>query len=155
MHYYRLFEDKKEYEALGYGPQGNRWNDDKVPLIYCCNVRSLAFFELYCVLGSKVSKTRFKLAQIDIGVNVPAIEVDDLPEDWRNRPHPRSTKEFGTYWAKSKQSLCVKVPSARMPLSCFPQEHNLLINPFHPEFQTGINVIAVEKVNFELNAVAK
>lgn len=155
MRYYRLFEDKKGYEPLGYGPKGNRWNDDNIPLIYCCNLRSLSFFELYCILGQKVSNIHFKLAEIHIDGTIPSIVVEDLPKNWRNRPHPLSTKEFGSYWAKSKQSLCIKVPSARMPLSSFPEEHNLLINPFHPEFLQATKVVHVEEVNFELNVMGR
>ena len=155
MRYFRLFENKQRHEPLGYGPKGGRWNEDEVPLVYCCNVRSLVFFELYCILGSKVAQTQFKLVEINIEGNIPSVEIEDLSVYWCDRPHPRSTKEFGTYWAKSKQSLCVKVPSARMPLSCFPEEHNLLINPFHPEFQTGIEVVKVEEVVFELNSIRK
>ena len=140
---------------MGYGPIGRRWNDNNVPLIYCCNVRSLNFFELYCILGIRVSNTHFLLAEIAIDRKIPSIKIDDLPADWRNRQHPRSTKDFGSFWAKSKQGLCIRVPSARMPLSCFPDEHNLLINPFHPDFQTAVKVVNVEEVNFELNIAGK
>lgn len=138
-------------QPLGFGPKGGRWNDNNVPLIYCSNTRSLALFEIYCIMGRQAAKGNFVMAELNLEGDIPWLVKNDLPADWRNRPHSRSTKEFGTNWAKMRPSLCIKVPSARMPLSSFPDEHNLLINPFHPDFLKSIAIVGIESLKFEIN----
>jgi len=151
MRYYRLYEDVDGHEPLGYGPKGGRWNNSNVPVIYCCNTRSLTLFETYSISGPAVANGKFVLAEIEIEGSIPSIVVKDLPKNWRSRPHSRQTKKFGSFWASKKQSLCLRVPSARMPISCFPEEHNLLINPFHPDFIKSVKILNIEKVQFEVN----
>jgi len=53
----------------------------------------------------------------------------DLPTDWNAPVPPSSTKDFGTNWAKSKQSVVISIPSAIVP-----DERNYLVNPAHPDF---------------------
>ena len=57
------------------------------------------------------------------------LEVAKVPSDWRNYPHPISTKRYGDDWVRSNRSLILGVPSAVNPL-----EFNYLINPEHPNF---------------------
>jgi len=153
MKYFRLYEDLDGHEPLGYGPKGGRWNNNNIPVIYCCNTRSLTMFETYCIAGPAVANGKFILAEIEIKAPLPSVVIEDLPENWRLRPHLRGTKELGSFWANNKQSLCLRVPSARLPISCFPDEHNLLINPFHPDFIKSLKVLNMEKVQFAINEI--
>jgi RES domain-containing protein len=102
-------------------------------------------------MGKQADKGNFVLAELGLNGAIPILERNDLPSDWRSRPHSRSMKDFGTHWAKMRPSLAIKVPSARMPLSCFPEEHNLLINPFHPDFLESVSVVGTETIQFEIN----
>jgi hypothetical protein len=45
----------------------------------------------------------------------------------------------------------LKVPSCRIPLANYSQEHNLLINPLHPEFNEKVRVTDTWDVSFEVN----
>jgi RES domain-containing protein len=56
------------------------------------------------------------------------LKPSQLPSDWNIIPPPESTQKIGSDWAKTKQSLVLKVPS-----SVIPAEHNYLINPQHPD----------------------
>ena len=79
-------------------------------------------------------------------------EPTHLSADWKNRPHPRSTQEFGTTWAKGMISPVLKIPSCRIPLSTYPSEHNVLINPLHPDFINSVKLVEEWDVSFEVNS---
>lgn len=151
MRYYRLFENLSTRSPLGFGPVAGRWNHAGTPLIYTSNIISLPFMELYSIKGPVVAKSTWILASLEIKEEIPMLELDSLPADWNERPPSNSTKDFGTIWANSKEFLCLKVPSARIPLMAYPEEHNLLINPFHPDFYKSVKVISQEEVRFEIN----
>lgn len=153
MKYFRLYEKMADRKPLGYGDGGGRWNEKKTPMIYCSNSRALTLVEHFSISGYKVSTTIFELAVLEIDYDIPSIEVNDLPTNWNIRFHTRETKEFGTKWSEAKEFLCIKVPSARMPISSYPEEHNLLINPLHPDFLKKIKVISFEDIKFNLNKV--
>jgi hypothetical protein len=48
-------------------------------------------------------------------------------------------------------SICLKVPSARILLKAYPREHNLLINPLHPNLLGEVKVVSVDDLFFNLN----
>ena len=121
------------------------------PLIYSSNTISLPFLELYSIKGPAVVKPLWILAKLEISEEIPMVEEKDLPVDWTLRPHSRATKDFGTVWANSKEMLCLKVPSARIPLSAYPSECNLLINPLYPRFHERVKLLSEEEVSFAIN----
>lgn len=151
MRYFRLIEDLPDRTPLGYGMAGGRWNAFGTPLIYACNCSALNFLELLCIKGPVVTASSWLLVQMDVLGDIPSLSVDDLPDGWRVRPYPQATQEFGSQWAKHRVSPVLKVPSSRMPLSRFPLEHNLLINPLHGDFSKMVQLKAVEKVTFGWN----
>ena len=56
--------------------------------------------------------------------DVPSINFDDLPEDWRARLEV--TRDLGTGWLEKNESALVRVPSAIVP-----ETMNCLFNPAH------------------------
>lgn len=151
MVYFRLIEDLPDRSPLGYGLAAGRWNSSGTPLIYACNFSALNFLELLCIKGPVVSTSAWLLVQMEILVDIPSLSVEDLLSDWRVRPYPQATQDFGTYWAKKRISTVLKVPSCRIPISSFPLEHNLLINPLHEAFSTTVKLKSVERISFEMN----
>ncbi|HET8809446.1 MAG TPA: RES family NAD+ phosphorylase [Flavobacteriaceae bacterium] len=151
MRYYSIYENLPTRSPLGFGPGAGRWNHAGIPIIYASNIATLPFMELYSIKGPVVAKSKWILAILEIPDEIPVLEIDSLPADWNKRPPANSTKDFGTHWANSKNFLCIKVPSARIPLLAFPAEHNLLINPLHPSFYDIIKVVSEENVCFEID----
>lgn len=152
MRYFRLVEQVNGRKPLGFGLGAGRWNQSGTPIIYGCSVSSLNFLELICIKGLVVTESKWKLVVLDIPYKTPELVAADLPSDWKNRPHPRSTQEFGTAWAKSMISPALKIPSRRIPLKNYPEEHNLLINPLHPDFLTSVKFVEERDVSFEVNS---
>ncbi|MEX2594987.1 MAG: RES family NAD+ phosphorylase [Anditalea sp.] len=151
MEFFRLIEDVLGRIPLGYGLGGGRWNSVGTPMVYSCNCCALNFLELLSIKGSVVSSSSWNLVTLEISGEIPYLDVNDLPSNWKKRPYPYSTQEFGTQWAKGLVSPVLKVPSCRIPFSRYPQEHNLLINPLHPDFSKAVKLVAVESVSFEVN----
>lgn len=120
-------------------------------MIYACSVSSLNFLEMLSIKGPVVTQSKWKLVIFEVKDPIPELEIEGLPENWKNRPYPRSTQEFGSAWAKSMLSPFLKIPSCRIPLGNFSLEHNLLINPLHREFKEKITLIEEWDVSFEVN----
>ncbi|MHA7129568.1 RES family NAD+ phosphorylase [Algoriphagus namhaensis] len=152
MKCFRLIEAVPGRSSLGYGMAPARWNLFGTPILYCASLSSLNFLELLSIKGHSVTQSQWRLVELEITSKVPELDPQSLSPDWKNRPHPRSTQEFGTQWAKAMLSLAIKVPSCRIPLYRYPEEHNVLINPFHPNFQKEVKVIHEWDATFEVNA---
>ncbi len=120
-------------------------------MIYACAMSSLNFLELLSIKGPVVTLSKWKLVILEIEGAIPELDADFLPSDWKNRPYPRSTQEFGTSWAKGMISPVLKIPSIRIPIKSFPKEHNLLINPLHKEFSKTVKLLEEWDVTFEVN----
>ena len=159
MRYFRLYEKKEDRSPLGHGRAEGRWNMQGTPLIYCSNMLSLAMLEQYTIRGRAVSDISWELAETEIPTESPFVEREDLPEDWNTRPYPKSTLLFGTKWASENLGLCLAVPSIRIPLFRFPEEHNLLLNPLHPDFEPNggkrMKIIRTAPIKFTLNGIEK
>lgn len=150
MQCYRLFEAISQRSALGFGPGGGRWNYAGTPLIYTAGSIALAFLELYSIRGTQVALSHWILATLEVPEKLPQLEMDGAPADWNQRPISTSTRDLGTTWALSNESLCLAVPSARIPLISYPVEHNILINPLHSDFDNLVKVVKETEVSFAL-----
>lgn len=151
MKYYSLFEKADDRTALGYGIAGARWNLQGTPMIYASNCSAITFMELLSIKGPIVAGTKWILATFEVNSEIAQLNASDLPTGWYVRPYPRSTQEFGTRWAQKVTPPFLKVPSCRIPLTNYPAEHNLLINPLHPDTNKHLRVISEVEVSFELN----
>lgn len=127
---YRL--NKKKHRATAFSSEGARisgyrWNSAGVSNIYTASSLSLAMLE---ILVHGLEPEQFKQYE-GISAFVPddSLEIAKVPHDWRNYPHPISTKRYGDDWVRSHRSLVLRVPSAVNPL-----EFNYLINPDHLDF---------------------
>lgn len=146
-------ENLPDRTPLGYGAAGARWNLNGVPLIYACNHVALNYLELLSIKGPSVAKCNWVLVTIEVLGDIPSLDPSTLPSNWRMRPYPTSTQQIGSQWAQRKTSPYLKIPSCRIPLAAYPQEHNLLINPLHPDFNKLVKYVSSEPVFYELNSL--
>ena len=153
MRCYRLYENIPTHSALGFGLGSGRWNHAGTPLIYASNMVTLPFMELYSIKGPVVASSDWVLATLEIPDEIPELDIESLPQNWNWRPARNATKDFGTVWANTQQFLCLKIPSARIPLMAYPKECNILINPLHPDFHGLIKMISEERVDFTLDSL--
>lgn len=108
---------------------GGRWNPEGVPMIYTAGTQSLATLELL------VQDGRLLASYVMIPVTIPArlkierVEIDDLPDGWREFTSRDQLRDYGADWIKRGSSAVLAVPSAVIP-----SETNYLLNPLHPSF---------------------
>ena len=129
---YRIATSTHVNDLSGEGARlhGGRWNHRGTAVIYTSETRSLATVELLVHVSLSFAPTDLKMATIEVP-DEPAPEVVDvaaLPPNWRGFPAPPELADLGTSWARSGRSLLLRVPSAVVE-----HEHNILINPAHPD----------------------
>ncbi len=152
MRYYRLYEKVPGRSPLGYGRAGGRWNPTGIPMIYLSRFSSTNFLELLSIRGPFVTSIKWSMAIYNIEHDIPSLDLNALPENWNALPHPPSTQALGLTWLREAEFPLLKVPSARLPLQAFPEEHNLLLNPFSPNFEGWVKNEETWDVSFLLNS---
>ena len=119
------------FSGEGAEEYGGRFNSVGIPIVYTSESVSLATLELLAKAGGRqrlsgrvVLPVTFEESQ---GI---ALDGEDLPEGWDDRPYGPASQQVGDKWIQSEESLVLRVPSVVVP-----EEHNYLINPEHPEFE--------------------
>ena len=133
MYFYRLC--KAKYPPLeGYGAYlyGGRWNSPGRAVIYAAANRALAALEFLTGVERYTALGPLQMVTIEVpDYTISLLNHDELPENWRTYPASQGTKMLGDAWLHKAESLCLKVSSVLIP-----EEHNILINPLHPDFNS-------------------
>ena len=119
------------YGGAGAALGGGRWNSRGLYVAYAAWSRSLAMLELLV----HVARDQAPDDLVFVGAEIPDDAIQDLnvaslPEGWRRTPPPLELRAVGDAGVRQTRTLALRVPSAIVP-----QEHNLLINPEHPQFR--------------------
>lgn len=108
---------------------GGRWNPRGRPAIYASTAYSGAMLEKLAQLGT----TRIPPHQVSITIKIPAgftvqsYKADELPDGW-NAPDYEVAQAVGEKWLIAQKAIALIVPSV-----LFPVEHNVVLNPLHPQ----------------------
>ena len=133
MQVFRLARYARRSDLSGYGAflYGGRWNLRGRAVLYTAEARSLAIMEVLVHLTSEELPDDMYLLTLDVPDTASRAEltVADLPPDWRRTGLLQPTALLGHAWLEAGAMLALRVPSVVVP-----QEHNLLLNPAHPEF---------------------
>lgn len=118
------------FDAMGSTLAPGRWNTPGSPVIYSAEHYSTALLEKL-VHGSGRLPPNQHYIEITVprGVTYEVFSQPALP-GWDSIPATTS-KVFGETWCKERRSAILIVPSVVARL-----DHNVLINPAHPEFST-------------------
>lgn len=123
------------FDGEGSFKYGNRWNGVGTRVVYLAATTSLAALEVLVHAESYDELPEYRAFPVRFDESLVA-ELPELPPDWQQSPAPQSTKDLGSAWARSNQSLLLRVPSAVVAW-----EHNYVLNVLHPDFsklQIGI-----------------
>ncbi|MFY0605629.1 MAG: RES family NAD+ phosphorylase [Cyclobacteriaceae bacterium] len=131
MEVYRITTRKYAHDlsGIGAGLYGGRWNPVGMNLVYTAEHISLAYLEYlvhnFHILHSQqvcLVKIRFDAKSLQ------EIDRSELPQDWNEKSYlPRSTQLLGASILNNEKPYALKVPSAISS-----EEHNILLNPAHP-----------------------
>jgi len=147
MQVYRLAKAKHIRDLSGAGARiaGGRWNLKGTAVLYTAESRALATVEYLVHVPIAIIPRNLRMAAIDVPDAAPRIVVatNDLPLDWNRYPPPPELATIGTDWILKNSHLLLYVPSAVVP-----GEHNVLINPLHPDMK-HVKIVNVEVYKFD------
>ena len=147
MEAFRLSREKYAVPLSGKGAaiKGARWNSIGVELIYLASNRSLAMAEVavHLTLGTIPGDYVMTTIYLPDDISTTKITEADLPNDWNAFPYPVSTQAVGDKFIADNKYCVLRISSAVTR-----GDHNLLVNPYHPEF-AKINIISVEEFPFD------
>jgi len=121
---------KAAFAGDGQRRYAGRWHHTGIPMVYAARSLSLAAFEQLVHFDLDIAPTNFVSIELEIprGVTIRRPEKT-LPENWDEIPAPDATREFGSRWFESMNSVAMVVPSAVII-----GERNVLLNPLHEDF---------------------
>lgn len=147
MEVFRLTRQRFAGSLSGKGAAtlGARWNSAGTELIYTAANRSLAMAEVAVHLSYSALPTDFVMLTIFVPHDVSSkkLTLTDLPIDWNNFPYSASTQTIGDRFTNENKHCLFVVPSVVTQ-----GDHNILINPGHPDFKR-IKIVKVEKFPFD------
>ncbi len=132
------------FDGEGARLYGGRWNSPGVAAVYVSESRALATLEVLAGLQTNSPLPGYVLipAEFDESL-VVAIELEEVPADWRQNPPAPSTQRLGDDWIARGESVVLQVPSALVP-----KESNYVLNPLHPNF-SAIHVGEPERLSLD------
>lgn len=129
---YRIQKTKYANDISGFGSTlvSGRWHQaGKYPVLYTSSNISLAILECLVHLPTVVKPPDLVLLTLELpDSSIVKPETKDLPENWNKKGYFDDVQRWGTTWLQSFSSLAIMVPSVTSP------DHNILVNPRHPDF---------------------
>lgn len=148
MRLYRIVKTKHLSTAWsGTGAQlyGGRWNPPGKPVVYLATSISLAILEIMVHLQSSLLLQSYTLLSIEVPDEMlPAVEVSQLDDDWKDPSPPDSTQSIGEAWLQSGRSVGLRVPSVIVP-----SEFNVIVDPLHAAFPALLESVQNEPMMFD------
>lgn len=148
MQIYRLVKPKYQSSAFdgeGAKKYGGRWNSQGQSMVYASDSIALCALELLVHLGQSEILNSYMLCRASIDDhNLMHLAAQDLPDNWRADPAPLSTAEIGNEWLQSGASPGLLVPSCIIP-----EQHNILLNPNHKDFQAMLATVVCTPFEFD------
>lgn len=117
-------------DATGAARWGGRWNSPGRPVVYASTCAGGAILEILVHRGRTRIPGTYHAAEILIPEDVPVERLDPAALPGWAEPESASARRFGDAWLRERRSLVMLVPSATGQ----PLQHNVLINPRHPDF---------------------
>lgn len=129
---YRIQKSKYANDISGTGSTlvSGRWHQaGKNPILYTSSNVSLAILECLVHLPTVVKPPSLVLVTIEVpDKGIVKIKTKNLPVNWDKKGYFDDVQQWGTKWLQGLSSLAVIAPSVTSP------DHNILVNPRHPDF---------------------
>lgn len=140
---------KTAFTGEGARIYGGRWNPAGVPVVYTAESLSLATLEIIVHL-ERMDLLRQRFVKIPVAFDdalVCVLPREKLPDDWNRLPPAETSQRIGGEWIAQARFPILKVPS-----TVIPEEHNFLLNPTYPDFQS-ISIGEARRFDFDSRLV--
>ncbi len=149
MFVYRITGKKHAGDLTGKGAAifGGRWNKKGSSVLYTGENKEIALLETI------VHTPSLLIPELDILTleipddSITALEINQLPKNWKVYPAPTILSEIGEKWINEGKTIALKVPSCIIHST-----HNYILNSKHPEYS---RVKLIERRNFEFDSRLK
>lgn len=134
---FRIATDTPDYDAAdltgqGARTSGGRWNRPGTPMVYASSTRALACLETIVHLaGSEPLPLNRYLVELIVPSDLWAVRtMFEAPAavGWDALPAGHVSIDWGSAWVQRRDAVLAEVPSVAVP-----EEHNVLVNPTHPD----------------------
>ena len=146
MKVYRIAKTLYVNDLSGEGARlhGGRWNRPGVPVLYTSQARSLALLELIVHFAAyNAIKDSFSFLCLEIP-DVEIISIDNqLLKGNKFDLNNQKLWEISEHYFFRENVLGIKVPSILIP-----EESNIILNPFHPNFKQ-IKKISIDSIDLD------
>ncbi len=131
--------------GIGASLRGGRWNSQGVSLVYTSSSRALALAEVAVHLSLANLPNDFLVASLFLpdSLSMKRVNLSDLPDQWNEFPVYEATQQIGDQFVYQQKYPVLQVPSAIIP-----EEFNVLLNPYHPDFS---QIKVVESKPFKMD----
>lgn len=155
MRYFRIMSESYYKNPFSCSFNAGRWNPKGFGMIYAGSGPALSLLEYLCIKGNAVSGKSWYMIEFEIQKTdlIGTLDKESLPKQWNKLPHSKITQEFGKIWLQEKEFPFLRVPSARLNLSFYPLEHNLLINPDFPDLKKHIEFVGQVRFDYLLSSI--
>ena len=146
MKVYRIAKTLYVNDLSGEGARlhGGRWNRPGVPVLYTSQARSLALLELIVHFAAyNAIKDSFSFLSLEIP-DVEIISIDNqLLKGNKFDLNNQKLWEISEHYFFKVNVLGIKVPSILIP-----EESNIILNPFHPNFKQ-IKKLSIDSIDLD------
>lgn len=150
IHLWRIATDSPSYTAddvsgTGAKISGGRWNRQGTAMIYTASNISLAVLETFVHIKAGGLPLNRYLVRFDVpdAVWKKALDRTKPPVGWDAIPVGKVSLDEGDNWIRGNVTALMIVPSVIVP-----DEHNVLINPGHPDMQY-IRAVKLKKWTYD------
>src|SRR5688572_6408846 len=142
---YRIVQNKfrsRDLSGTGAFHYGGRWNSKGTYMLYTSENSSLAYLEFLAHVDPSFAPPHLYIIELALDDAAPILILPDkdYPRNWQ-RPGLKANQELGDKWMNDKKYMAVKVKSAVNFL-----EHNYLLNPLFPGYETLLKIESVKKL---------
>ena len=119
----------------------SRWNSKGKYVIYSSSNRALACLENIVHRSGEGLNIKFKILTIEIPDSIKKNEIKKFQSGWIN--NYQIIQKIGDSWLDKNHTCILRVPSAIIR-----EEHNILINPNHEDFNL-VKLVKIEDFEFD------
>ena len=115
---------------------GSRWTPRGMRAVFASATLSLAALERFIHTDPDLEPADLVAVGIESAdIRVEAVQVEDLPRNWRQYPAPSELASIGEQWLRQARTAALSVPSVVIP-----RERNFILNPAHADFERLITL---------------
>ncbi|HYD65780.1 RES family NAD+ phosphorylase [Azospirillum sp.] len=141
-----------DLQGIGGEMGDGRWHTRPRRVVYLGSSLALSSLEVLVNLDlpPEFLPRDYVAMEVDLPDDLPVTDVDpaQLPAGWREKAQWPACQGIGNRWLDGRDGALLRAPSAVIPL-----EHNILLNPAHPDAARA-RVVATHPFSFDPRVLA-